>query len=99
MGAFVFLYFFLIIYALAIRFASRKEVYSGHVSWAYKLQAFTCVAITALTSASIAFLFAQNVAEWFYQFIPAFIVAVIVAANKPIDYSEIQTNKLLKQDK
>ncbi|SET46247.1 hypothetical protein [Thalassotalea agarivorans] len=99
MGAFVFLYFFLIIYALAIRFASRKEVSSSHVGWAYKFQSLTCVIITSLSSASIAFLFAQNVAEWIYQFIPAFIVAFIVAAEKPIDYSKIQTNKSLKRDK
>jgi hypothetical protein len=95
MAAFVFLYFFLIVYAAAIRFASRKEVSSGHVGWAYKFQAIVCVSITAITSGTLSILFAQNVAEWVYQFIPAFIVAVIVAAEKPIDYSKVQTNKPL----
>lgn len=87
MAAFVFLYFFLIIYALAIRYASRKEVASGHVGWAYKFQQIVCVSITAATSAVISILFAQDIGEWVYQFIPAFIVAAIVASEKPIDFS------------
>jgi lipoprotein signal peptidase len=85
MSAFVFLYFFIVIYALAIRFASRKEVISGHVGWAYKLQAITAVTITALTNASVAFIFAQNLAEWIYQFIPTLIVAAIVTPYKTIN--------------
>lgn len=95
MAAFFFLYLFLIVYALAIRIASRKEVNSGHVDWVYKIQSLACVVITAVTSGTLSVLFGQSILDWVYQFIPAVIVATIVAADKPIDFSDIETNKKL----
>jgi hypothetical protein len=84
LGAFFFLYIILIIYALLIRFASRHEIRAQCVGKIYKFQAVSVVLITSLASASISFLFAQHFADWLYQFIPAFIVAAIVAVDKPI---------------
>jgi len=82
--AFFFLYFILIIYALLIRFASRHEIRAQCDGKIYKFQSVSAVLITSLASASLSFLFAEHFADWLYQFIPAFIVASIVAVDKPI---------------